>query len=236
MNKLFEKYKTLSKKKQFLTIFLLSIVGMAILPDFIVYFLLIVASKHLVKKKWLKVLLITLFVFMSIGAFGMLLDEIDGTPEQKVVNKEKVQKKKDIQEKIVTEEIATSSENVIEESKVETDELQESEPAYVAPISQPILEEETETVYIEQEESTQDEPQEETFEPEPVYEEPQAQQAQEVHSDGSKWYVSSHYSSKFYYCEKGDWQGLSERYLQIYDSESALLASYPYHTLHESCQ
>ena len=51
------------------------------------------------------------------------------------------------------------------------------------------------------------------------------------------WYVSSHYTSKFYYCEESDgWQSLSERYLEIYDSEAALLADYPNHTLHESCQ
>lgn len=55
-------------------------------------------------------------------------------------------------------------------------------------------------------------------------------------SDGSKWYVSSHYSSKFYYCENSDdWKGLSPDYLEVYDSESALKANYPGHALHESC-
>lgn len=51
------------------------------------------------------------------------------------------------------------------------------------------------------------------------------------------WYVSSHHTSKFYYCEESDgWKSLSERNLKIYDSEAALLVDYPNHTLHESCQ
>lgn len=55
-------------------------------------------------------------------------------------------------------------------------------------------------------------------------------------SDGHTWYVSSHYSSKFYYCDTDPgWQGLSERYLESYPSEAALIADYPYHTLHEPC-
>lgn len=58
-----------------------------------------------------------------------------------------------------------------------------------------------------------------------------------VDTGTGNWYVSSHYSSKFYYCEESDdWQGLSEKYLEMYGSESALLAEYPNHTLHESCQ
>ncbi len=56
-------------------------------------------------------------------------------------------------------------------------------------------------------------------------------------STGQKWYVSSHHTSKFYYCESSDgWQSLSETYLEIYNSEAALKAKYPNHTLHESCQ
>ena len=56
-------------------------------------------------------------------------------------------------------------------------------------------------------------------------------------TSNGNWYVSSHHTSKFYYCEESDgWQSLSERYLEIYDSEAALLADYPNHTLHESCQ
>jgi micrococcal nuclease len=56
-------------------------------------------------------------------------------------------------------------------------------------------------------------------------------------STGEKWYVSSHHTSKFYYCEDSNgWQGLSETYLEVYASEAALKADYPNHTLHESCQ
>ena len=63
----------------------------------------------------------------------------------------------------------------------------------------------------------------------------QAQQSST--SSGGKWYVSSHYSSKYYYCEESDgWKGLSEKYLQVYNSEAALLADFSTHTLHESCQ
>jgi len=55
-------------------------------------------------------------------------------------------------------------------------------------------------------------------------------------SNSSKWYVSSHHSSKFYYCEASDgWAGLSPDYLEVYESEAALKARYPGHTLHESC-
>lgn len=56
-------------------------------------------------------------------------------------------------------------------------------------------------------------------------------------TSSGKWYVSSHYSSKYYYCEESDgWKSLSEKYLKVYDSEAALLADFPSHTLHESCQ
>jgi len=52
-----------------------------------------------------------------------------------------------------------------------------------------------------------------------------------------KWYVSSHHSSKFYYCEDTNaWEGLSKSYLEIYDSEAELRSKYPTHTLHESCK
>ncbi|MEX0924421.1 MAG: thermonuclease family protein [Candidatus Paceibacterota bacterium] len=55
-------------------------------------------------------------------------------------------------------------------------------------------------------------------------------------SEGN-WYVSSHHSSKYYYCEESDgWKSLSESYLKVYESESALLADFPNHTLHESCE
>ena len=55
-------------------------------------------------------------------------------------------------------------------------------------------------------------------------------------TSGDKWYVSSHYSSKYYYCEASDgWKTLSPSYLKTYNSEAELLADYPNHTLHESC-
>lgn len=73
-------------------------------------------------------------------------------------------------------------------------------------------------------------------EEEVVAEDPTPEPVATPSSDGHKWYVSSHYSSKFYYCEESDaWQGLSETYLEVYDSEAALKAKYPSHTLHESC-
>lgn len=56
-------------------------------------------------------------------------------------------------------------------------------------------------------------------------------------TSGEKWYVSSHYSSKYYYCEASDgWKTLSSTYLKTYNSEAELLANFPNHTLHESCQ
>ena len=58
-------------------------------------------------------------------------------------------------------------------------------------------------------------------------------------ANGEKWYVSSHHSSRYYYCEDTDaWEGLSESYLEIYNSEAELKAQsrYTNHTLHESCR
>lgn len=76
-------------------------------------------------------------------------------------------------------------------------------------------------------------------EPEPVVPEPEETtppSAEQV-SDGHKWYVSSHWSSKQYYCETDDgWKGLSEKYLKEYNSEAELLADFPNHTLHEPCK
>jgi endonuclease YncB( thermonuclease family) len=67
-------------------------------------------------------------------------------------------------------------------------------------------------------------------------EEPEPEPVAAPTSDGQKWYVSSHHSSKFYYCEDSDgWEGLSPNYLEVYESETALRAEYPNHTLHESC-
>jgi endonuclease YncB( thermonuclease family) len=52
-----------------------------------------------------------------------------------------------------------------------------------------------------------------------------------------KWYVSSHHSSRFYYCEKSSvWKNLSPKYLRTYNTEAELLAEFPSHTLHESCK
>ena len=66
--------------------------------------------------------------------------------------------------------------------------------------------------------------------------EPQPQPVAAPASDGSRWYVSSHHSSKFYYCEDTNaWEGLSPDYLEVYESEAALKAKYTAHTLHESC-
>jgi len=66
--------------------------------------------------------------------------------------------------------------------------------------------------------------------------EPEPQPAATTASDGSKWYVSSWHTSEFYYCEASDgWEKLSPNYLEVYESEAALKAKYPGHTLHESC-
>lgn len=62
--------------------------------------------------------------------------------------------------------------------------------------------------------------------------EPPAAQA----TDGHTWYVSSHYSSKQYYCDTDDgWKGLSEKYLRSYPSQEALKKDFPNHTLHQPC-
>lgn len=46
-------------------------------------------------------------------------------------------------------------------------------------------------------------------------------------STGSKYYTSSHYSAKYYYPASCDgWQGLSEKYLESFDTLEALLAKY----------
>lgn len=46
-------------------------------------------------------------------------------------------------------------------------------------------------------------------------------------SDGPVWYVSSHFSAEFYYCDADSgWQGLSPTYLEVYDSEPALQQAY----------
>jgi micrococcal nuclease len=51
------------------------------------------------------------------------------------------------------------------------------------------------------------------------------------------FYTSGHYSSKFYYCDSDlAWEGLSKKYLELYESESSLLKVYPTKTLHEPCK
>jgi competence ComEA-like helix-hairpin-helix protein len=55
--------------------------------------------------------------------------------------------------------------------------------------------------------------------------------------EGHTFYVSSHRSSKYYYCDTAsEWKDLSETYLESYPSEEALKLRYPNHTLHKSCK
>lgn len=55
-------------------------------------------------------------------------------------------------------------------------------------------------------------------------------------STGSKYYTSSHYSAKYYYPASCDgWKGLSESYLESFDTLDALLAKYN-RTLSPQCQ
>jgi len=52
-----------------------------------------------------------------------------------------------------------------------------------------------------------------------------------------KYYTSSYYTSKYYYPEAcSAWQGLSAKYLKLFDSLNALLKSYPTRTLSPQCQ
>ncbi|PIR56848.1 MAG: hypothetical protein COU72_04065 [Parcubacteria group bacterium CG10_big_fil_rev_8_21_14_0_10_41_35] len=56
-------------------------------------------------------------------------------------------------------------------------------------------------------------------------------------ANGHTFYLSSYYSSKFYYCDTDDgWKSLSSAYLKSYTSEETLLAAYPSRTLHEPCK
>jgi colicin import membrane protein len=103
--------------------------------------------------------------------------------------------------------------------------------------SQPEPTTETSTTETTPQPQTQQPPPQQQIQPEPEPEQETQQTESEPISDGKKWYISSHWSSEYYYCEESDeWKGLSETYLRVYDSESALLADYPNHTLHESCQ
>ena len=54
---------------------------------------------------------------------------------------------------------------------------------------------------------------------------------------GHTFYLSTYYSSKFYYCDTDDgWKSLSQNYLKSYSSEQALLTAYPSRTLREPCK
>jgi len=58
-----------------------------------------------------------------------------------------------------------------------------------------------------------------------------------INQSSGKYYTSSYYSAKYYYPEPCDgWQGLSEKYLESYDSLEALLQVYPTKTLSPQCQ
>lgn len=110
--------------------------------------------------------------------------------------------------------------------------VQEKELEQPGPITEtPSVESTTSQPQIQQpppQEQIQSEP-----EPETQQSEPEPEQV----SDGKKWYVSSHWSSQYYYCEESDgWKGLSPTYLRVYTSEVALVVDFPNHTLHESCQ
>ncbi|HEY4509442.1 MAG TPA: helix-hairpin-helix domain-containing protein [Candidatus Paceibacterota bacterium] len=55
--------------------------------------------------------------------------------------------------------------------------------------------------------------------------------------EGHTFYTSSYWSSKLYYCDTdAAWKNLSEKYLESYPSEDAVLAEYPEKTLHEPCE
>ena len=54
---------------------------------------------------------------------------------------------------------------------------------------------------------------------------------------GHTFYLSTYYTSKYYYCDTDDgWKSLSANYLKSYSSEQTLLAAYPSRTLHEPCK
>jgi micrococcal nuclease len=61
-------------------------------------------------------------------------------------------------------------------------------------------------------------------------------QSQTSNTGDGQWYTSGHHSAKYYYHESCDgWQELSESYLRIYSSETALKAEHSTHTLHPDC-
>lgn len=51
------------------------------------------------------------------------------------------------------------------------------------------------------------------------------------------FHVSSHPSSKYYYCESdSDWKSLSKKYLVSFNSEKELIKKFPKHKLHKPCK
>ncbi|MDD5573494.1 MAG: hypothetical protein PHQ71_06955 [Candidatus Hydrothermia bacterium] len=66
--------------------------------------------------------------------------------------------------------------------------------------------------------------------------EPVVQQSgPEEPSVGGKWYTSSYHTAQYYYHESCQgWQGLSERYLKVFDNEAELLSRYN-RKLHPDC-
>lgn len=54
---------------------------------------------------------------------------------------------------------------------------------------------------------------------------------------GYKWYVSSYYTSRYYYCETDVlWKKLSKNYLNTYNSRAELLKDFPTHSLRKECE
>lgn len=66
--------------------------------------------------------------------------------------------------------------------------------------------------------------------------EPQNTQSEISDARDGQWYTSGHYSAKYFYHESCDgWQELSETYLEVYSSKTALKAEHSAHTLHPDC-
>ena len=64
-----------------------------------------------------------------------------------------------------------------------------------------------------------------------------SQSAESTSTTQGKYYTSSYHSSKYYYpASCSAWQGLSENYLESFDSLEDLLSSFPSRTLSPQCQ
>ena len=64
---------------------------------------------------------------------------------------------------------------------------------------------------------------------------PASPELQRGEQAGHIFYTSSHWKSKYYYCDSdGGWKNLSENYLKSFDSEVELLKTYD-RVLHEPC-